>query len=711
MSVKAKATILEWEDAITSIPGVTGIARGGHSPEKIYVFVEKKTPQILTALPKYLNEIPVEIIETGKIRILSQQILEVSRTMRMRPLIGGISCGAPEISAGTLSCKVYDRTTGIAYGLSNCHVFGGNWGTKRDGYRTKPILSPGCLPPGSPIITNFGIIEIDKISEGSRVLGNGKFVKVLKTMKREHKGEMVRVIPHRFIPFDLTPEHPVLVIETNGFRNGQERKRELNSKPIWKRAKDLSKNDFLLIPRIKEYKQAEPIEIIKYRYYCNKCGHSWDTYKKPKQPTCSICYSTDIAYKGTKRKIIDINDPDFAFLLGLFIADGYASSKNGLISIFLDKNDKWNIAKTKWLFSKFFGSCKEHVCKNKNMVLLSFYNIIIRDWFRKNCYLNKEKKLPDFVIYMPDYWIKELIEGLLVGDGYRNKKFGTLLTTSKILAYQLAVLLTKIGVLPSIKIANKKRERMRKHGLSKEKEGYEIICLDKYKKARGSVFNDYITIQIEDIEFYNYEGEVYNLETEDNTYSIPFIVHNSYDGGKLPNDKIGSLYRWVDVDIDKPNIVDAAICTLDVEMSDEVLDIGKLGPPTSVSIGDVVVKSGRTTGITKNTVLALDGVVVVEGWGKAKFIDQIIVNQPWVEGGDSGSVACTTDNRVVGIVFAGSDVVGVVNKASNIERLLNISFTPTPTPAPTIPSLPFSLFGLAAGFGMVISSSFLKYKA
>jgi hypothetical protein len=328
MSLKAKATILEWEDAITSIPGVTGIARGGHSPEKIYVFVEKKTPQILTALPKHLNEIPVEIIETGKIRILSQQILEVSRTMRMRPLIGGISVSAPEISAGTLSCKVYDRTTGVAYGLSNCHVFGGNWGTKRDGYRTKPIVSPGTI-----------------------------------------------------------------------------------------------------------------------------------------------------------------------------------------------------------------------------------------------------------------------------------------------------------------------------------------------------------------------------------------------DGGKLPNDKIGSLYRWVDVDIDKPNVVDAAICTLDVEMSDEVLDIGKLGPPTSVSIGDVVVKSGRTTSITKNTVLALDGVVMVEGWGKAKFIDQIIVNQPFVEGGDSGSICCTTDNRVVGIVFAGSDVVGVVNKASNIERLLNISFTPTPTPAPTIPSLPFSLFGLAAGFGMVISSSFLKYKA
>ena len=50
---------------------------------------------------------------------------EVSRTTALDPLIGGISCGNPRITAGTLGAIVFNRTTCKPMILSNWHVLAG----------------------------------------------------------------------------------------------------------------------------------------------------------------------------------------------------------------------------------------------------------------------------------------------------------------------------------------------------------------------------------------------------------------------------------------------------------------------------------------------------------------------------------------------------------------------------------------------------------
>jgi hypothetical protein len=323
-----------------------------HSEKCIRIYVEKKVPvaqlSLADIIPTEIMGYKTDVVEIGQI-----VSLQSDPKKRYRPLVAGISAMHYRGTACTLALAFKDVETGEVLLAQNCHCCAEE-GKAKIG---DPIIQPSCFPQGSLVLTNFGIKPIENIKDGEVVLGNGKFIKVLKTMKREFNGKIVKIKPYRFLEFEITPEHPVLVIETNGFRNGQERKRQLLcSKPTWKAANDLSRNDFLLIPRIKECRKAEPLKIIRYRYYCKECRHSWRTYNKPHQPTCSRCKSKKVEDKGIEKKVIDVNDPDFGFIVGLFVADGSAQINS--ISFSLSKDDKWFIEKTKWLLKKLFGNCK-----------------------------------------------------------------------------------------------------------------------------------------------------------------------------------------------------------------------------------------------------------------------------------------------------------------------------------------------------------------
>lgn len=166
----------------------------------------------------------------------------------------------------------------------------------------------------------------------------------------------------------------------------------------------------------------------------------------------------------------------------------------------------------------------------------------------------------------------------------------------------------------------------------------------------------------------------------------PILQPGVADGGVDPRDRIGYLSRWVDVNLTGENLVDAAVFKPTDGLLDEVLELVDEPPPAADAyIGDTVRKSGRTTGVTEGVVEAVAATVSVEGWGTAVFTDQIITSTAIAQAGDSGS--CTinvTRGGTAGLVFAGSPYKTAICRASNIERLLGVSFSPAaPTPAPT----------------------------
>jgi hypothetical protein len=156
----------------------------------------------------------------------------------------------------------------------------------------------------------------------------------------------------------------------------------------------------------------------------------------------------------------------------------------------------------------------------------------------------------------------------------------------------------------------------------------------------------------------------------------------TYDGGTI-DDKVGELYKYIVITFGPKgkNYADAAIAkiTISDHLVGQVLDSDNQNTYTingtvEVSVGDSVRKSGRTTGVNSNTVLDTNATVKVwyssSKW--AVFYDQILVDQPFVESGDSGSPV-DKDGKFVGLAFAGSSSVAVVCKAKYITSGLGVT--------------------------------------
>ena len=91
-----------------------------------------------------------------------------------------------------------------------------------------------------------------------------------------------------------------------------------------------------------------------------------------------------------------------------------------------------------------------------------------------------------------------------------------------------------------------------------------------------------------------------------------------------------------------------------------------------VDVGDTVQKSGRTTGVTVDEVIGIDSAANVSyDGGTARFDDQIICG-PMSAGGDSGSVVYDAAGNAIGLLFAGSDTITILNPIQDVFAALGI---------------------------------------
>lgn len=160
----------------------------------------------------------------------------------------------------------------------------------------------------------------------------------------------------------------------------------------------------------------------------------------------------------------------------------------------------------------------------------------------------------------------------------------------------------------------------------------------------------------------------------------PILQPGPYDGGQYPNDMIGRLSRFVPIRFITPagapcNYVDAAIAEVPFHLANrQVYWIGHVKDLyTAPQVGDIVQKTGRTTNFTTGSVLALNATVDVNyGSGRvARFCRQIITNK-MSNPGDSGSLVTNLDEHGVGLLFAGSNTITILNNLLFVQSLLQI---------------------------------------
>lgn len=194
---------------------------------------------------------------------------------------------------------------------------------------------------------------------------------------------------------------------------------------------------------------------------------------------------------------------------------------------------------------------------------------------------------------------------------------------------------------------------------------YPVKVVDTTKGEWGPTVEEGDIVRLSNNHVYARENEA----TFDEQISQP----SPYDGGS-PADAVGTLAGYVPLQDDVT--VDLAARTVNPER--ESMKYHELSDryPTGIKRDnwsalkdEEVIKTGRTTGVTRGTVKATSATIKV-GYGDGNAItlrDQIVTGD-MSEGGDSGSpVFHIESGELIGESFAGSDRSSIVYKASNME--------------------------------------------
>lgn len=157
------------------------------------------------------------------------------------------------------------------------------------------------------------------------------------------------------------------------------------------------------------------------------------------------------------------------------------------------------------------------------------------------------------------------------------------------------------------------------------------------------------------------------------------------DGGQCNADVVGSLQRTV-LDGGSPGNpgVDCAVASHTARTTEcRITEIGNVNGTAQAVAGQAVRKRGRTTGLTHGKVDSIDLTVNVpyDGVGVVTLFNQIGIevdtskSTEFGKGGDSGSVVVESNNKIIGLYFAGTEdgTFGVANPIDAVLQALNVS--------------------------------------
>lgn len=400
------------------------------------------------------------------------------------------------------------------------------------------VVPAHCLPPEELIICNNSVKPISQLNVGDNVLTHkGRLKNIKKIYKHNYSGKLYHIIPWKLsFGTKTTEEHPFYcyksykcpwtkaVCKPTCHVKTCKNKRYLEYKAEWVPAKELKVGDILLYPIIQD---IGDIKEIKLKDYLKK--ESCEKWQKLKN---------NATIKITS---------DFCRLIGYYLAEGYTNNRDAITFTF-HKNEKNYINDVVSLMQNIFG-LKHKIGKSaSNTADLVFYSKNVHEFFANFCYEGEKhnactKRIPGELLYLPLEKQAELLKGWWYGDaGY---------TSSLVLATQMKSICLRLGILPAFRADdlskyNKKIGDRRIYATSKSyslcgltffEDRFNLLNDSAFKKFKskkttrhGWIDGGYAYLPIRDIKLQNYDGEVYNLEVEeDNSYiSQAAAVHNCW---------------------------------------------------------------------------------------------------------------------------------------------------------------------------------------
>ena len=278
-----------------------------------------------------------------------------------------------------------------------------------------------CFVAGTKTLTNNGYKNIEDVEITDRLLThNGKFQNILNLQKKIYNGDLFDIkIKYHPELITATEEHPFYIRE--------KKKNNIFGNSIWKKANELTMNDYFGMV-------INSNEIIP-----------------------EFTFEEKINQYKTEKKHIKLDKLDYWFVMGYLVGDGWieeTTKEDGRcmykIQFAINSKDEdkifERINKVIPITDKQCNTgdkCKKFGCSN-----IIWYNILKQ--FGKYAH---GKLIPEWVQDAPKEFIQEFINGYMKADGcINNKNILQITTVSSNLAYGLQRLYLKLGHIFSIKV-------------------------------------------------------------------------------------------------------------------------------------------------------------------------------------------------------------------------------------------------------------------
>ncbi len=327
----------------------------------------------------------------------------------------------------------------------------------------------------------------------------------------------------------LTSNHPVLVVSPQKCYDNHTRKycfpcsrthcgqkAYLSYTPVWKRAEEIQSGDHVIVP-----------DLLAPQLPNCASPHNKGIIKIPFEQR------KDFSRNRVKDKLWRSGKLGFrlgqglAYILGWYMAEGCANVKSGIVRFSLGKSDGGLRPILEQQCQRVLGITGTWVVKGKSYDY-HLYSRPLASWFLDLFGSGaKNIRVPEAIFQSDPRIIKRFIAGWYAGDG-KHKRDGHsdgIVTASKEAAFDLQGLLLRLGLYPSIS-----HETWCGHDKFRAGDGYLIVfpLSFSWQQERNAVsFNDQKLVRVDSVEAVKQQCTVYNIETEDNQYLIPFVVHNS----------------------------------------------------------------------------------------------------------------------------------------------------------------------------------------
>jgi ribosomal protein L40E len=363
-----------------------------------------------------------------------------------------------------------------------------------------------CVPKGTLVWCNDSLKPIETLEVNDKVQGFGGYQRILNTFHRKYSGNVVKLGVRYLGKFIFTPEHEILV---TGFEENHQTGERYQKETSWLKVEDLTP--------VKSGNAAHYVMVPKLSTIKTKIFLDMTPFLKKEGRT----------YIGGRLEL----STNLAYVMGWYVAEGCVGA--GSVAFFLSSKETTNIESLKRAIQKlgYKPNCKPVKGEHCVRILLPCRVLAraFKAWFGTR---SEDKRLPPFLFSASPEVFRAFFDGYFRGDGAEVhlkgwRPYKVFSTCSPLLAKQLQfLLLARLNEVWGLSIqAHNGGDTICGR---KVRSGSQYMLRESKRSKRQMYFEDdkFYYFPITAKEFVDFDGEVHNLETTENTYLLPFVVHN-----------------------------------------------------------------------------------------------------------------------------------------------------------------------------------------